>query len=74
MFYLSKAFDPVNHELPLNKLCHYGIRETDGRLLSSYITNRIRYVDLNKFISPFQQIEYGVPQDISRLATILNFY
>ena len=59
---LTKAFDTVNHELLLNKLEQYRIRETAHSLLSSYLTNRMQYIDLNKFNSSFQRIKYGVSQ------------
>ena len=49
MLDLTKSFDTVNHELLLNKLWHYGIHGTARKLLSSYLTNRMQYVDLNIF-------------------------
>ena len=37
---LSKAFDTVNHDIPLNKLEKYGIRSNMHQLLCSYLNNR----------------------------------
>ena len=54
MLDLIKAFDTVIRELLLNILWHYGIRGTAHKLLSSYLMNRMQYVDLNKFDSSFQ--------------------
>ena len=65
MLDLTKAFDTVNYELLLNKVWHHGTRGTAYKLLSPYLTNRKQYVDLNKFNSFFQRIEYGFPQELS---------
>ena len=59
---LTKAFDTVNHELFLNSLWHCPICETAHRLLSSYLTNRLYYVDLHKFNFSLQRIKYEVLQ------------
>ena len=40
---LSKAFDTLNHNILLNKLQHYGIRNQSLELCRSYLTNRKQY-------------------------------
>ena len=59
---LSKAFDTVNHSTLLYKLDHYGFRGPANKLLSSYLTNRKQYVEINGHKSSFKQITCGVPQ------------
>ena len=36
---LTKAFDTVNHEIPLHKLHHYGIRGQSNNLLHAFLKN-----------------------------------
>ena len=42
---LSKAFDTLDHTILLKKLKHYGIRDKSLDLLTSYLNNRIQYVN-----------------------------
>ena len=44
---LSTAFDVLDHEIILNKLNYYEIRETAFELLSSYLSNRKQYVEID---------------------------
>ena len=73
MLDLTTAFDIVNHNLLINKLWHYGIRETARRSLSSYLMNRIQYADLNKFNSSLTNRIRSFSRINSRSVTILNF-
>lgn len=57
-----KAFDCVNHETLLKKLCNYGVRGIALNLLQSYLCNRSQYVRTNNISSDTQVVKHGVPQ------------
>ena len=59
---LKKAFDTVCHQRLLLKLNHYGIRGVALELLSSYLNNRMQYVNINGTSSSCKYNTYGVPQ------------
>ena len=65
---LTKAFDCVNHNILLNKLYHYGIRDTWFSWFKSYLANRKQRVCLSPSIfdqetsSNWETIANGVPQ------------
>lgn len=58
----SRAFDCVNHELLLLKLCRWGIRGLPLELFKSYLNNRQQYVVINSTKSEKLSVEMGVPQ------------
>ena len=59
---LSKAFDTLDHEILLHKLCYYGLSETALKLMQNYLANRRQYVELNETCSNYQSLTTGVPQ------------
>lgn len=59
---LAKAFDTVDHELLLTKLCNIGIRGNALMLIKSYLSNRSQVVRINNKYSKEEQIKSGVPQ------------
>ena len=70
----SKAFDTVDHDILLEKLQHYGVRNNSLKWFSNYLTNRkqfIPYDQNNK--STIMKIICGVPQG-SILGPLLFFY
>ena len=59
---LKKAFDTVDHDILLEKLSHYGIKNTEHKWFSSYLGNRRQCCRVNGITSNFENITCGVPQ------------
>ena len=58
----KKAFDTVNHNILLDKLSHYGVREIENNWFKTYLTNRKQHVTVSGQTSDNALIEFGVPQ------------
>ena len=50
---LSKAFDTLDHDILLDKLSYYGVKETALSLFKSYLSNRKQYVEYLNTTSNF---------------------
>ena len=59
---LSKAFESLNHDILLNKLTYYGVKNSANDLLRSYLSNRKQYVQIDDISSSIVSINTGVPQ------------
>ena len=59
---LSKAFDMVNHNILLNKLSLYGIKNNSLKWFSSYISDRKQYIQTSVFKTTNLNVVCGVPQ------------
>ena len=59
---LSKAFDSVNHNILIEKLQHYGVRDLEIKWFLSYLENRKQYVSFGCSNSELLPISCGVPQ------------
>ena len=59
---LSKAFNTVDHSILIKKIEYYGIRGIAKNLVTSYLTNRRQYVQVNGSKSEYLPVTCGVPQ------------
>uniref|UniRef100_A0A3Q2ZQH6 Reverse transcriptase domain-containing protein n=1 Tax=Kryptolebias marmoratus TaxID=37003 RepID=A0A3Q2ZQH6_KRYMA len=59
---LKKAFDTIDHNILLEKLNKYGIRGPVLQWVSSYLSNRKQFVQINDIRSELCGITCGVPQ------------
>ena len=60
---LSKAFDTVDHKLLIRKCEIYGLRGQASSILTSYLSNRKQFVDINGETLSNLGVNCGVPQD-----------
>ena len=67
---MSKAFDTLNHEILLRKLVYYGVKGLANKLLQSYLSERLEYVEFERHISDKLPTTTGVPQ-VSILGPLL---
>lgn len=59
---LKKAFDTIDHEILIKKLYFYGIRGHTLNWLSSYLSKRNQFVEIDDITSNILEIVCGVPQ------------
>ena len=85
---LSKVFDTVDHNILLEKLHHYGIREVINKWFASYLKGRVQTTLVNNHISDKNETLCGVPQgsvlgpllfliyinDVCNCSKILDFF
>ena len=58
----QKAFDIVDHQIPLAKLNHSGIQGVPDDWFKSYLSNHNQYVSINRYESGLITLNCGVPQ------------
>ena len=59
---LKKAFDTVDHDILIVKLCHYGVAGKELDWFKLYMSNRKQCCKVNGHVSKLQDIKCGVPQ------------
>ena len=59
--YLKKAFDSVDHNILLRKLCCYGVSGNALQFLKSYLTDRTQRCYVNAVSSTKQYVSFGIP-------------
>ena len=59
---LSKAFDSLRHEILLDKLTYYGVTNPAKKLIESYLSNRMQFVQIGNKVSTMKPVLTGVPQ------------
>ena len=63
MLDLSAAFDTIDHDILLSRLCNvYGITGDTLDWFRSYLTGRIQRVVIEDYVSVDQELAFGVPQ------------
>ena len=59
---LTKCFDTIDHNLLTKKLERYGIKGSELRWFSNYLSDRTQAVQINNVMSDFKPLLTGVPQ------------
>ena len=75
MLDLSAAFDTVDHDIFLSRLCNvYGITGNALDWFRSYLTGRIQRVVIEDYVSVDQELDFGDPQGSVLGPTIYCMY
>ena len=59
---LSKAFDSLRHDILLDKLTYYGVTNLSKKLIKSYLSNRMQFVQIGNKVSTMKPVLTRVPQ------------
>ena len=71
---LSKAFDTINHKLPIARLYAYGFSTNALEVLLSYLQNTWQRFKINTNSSSWTQLLQGVPQGSVLGPILFNIY
>ena len=71
---LSKAFDPINHDLLIAKLKAYGFSKEALKFIKSYLKNQKQKVQINNKFSSERDVITGVPQGSIDGPLLLNLF
>ena len=53
---LSSAFDTIDHSILLLKLDHYGIINSENKLMESFLENQLQCVSIDSFNSEVKKV------------------
>ena len=67
---ITKAFDTIDHDIPLHKLDRYGIRGKSLKWIEFFLTDRKQCMENKKVFSDWRKIECVVPR-VSILGPLL---
>ena len=71
---LSKAFDTVTHQIPLNRIELAGIRGKALKVFRSYLQDRTQKVRIGETLSNVKTVEFGVPQGTVLRPALFSLY
>ena len=71
---LRNAFDTVNHEILLEKLESYGIKDTENTWFKFYLSNHLQYCSVDGKNSDYKINPTGIPQGSSLGLLLLLIY
>ena len=71
---LSKAFDTINHNLPLAKLKAYGFSHNALAFMLSHLKNRSHMVNINNNFGTWEEMIAGVPQGSILGSLLFNIF
>ena len=71
---MSKAFDPLSHNLVIKKLKAYGFTNQSLDLIRSFLNNRYSRVKLGSIRSEWSKLSRGCPQGSSFGPFLWNFF
>ena len=71
---LRKAFDVIHHDVLLQRLAQYGVRDKEYDWFKSYLSERFQFVSCNETESQQRKIAYGVPQGSVLGPTLFNIH
>ena len=70
----SKAFDTVNYIVLIQRLAELDMSKSFLRIITSYLSNRQQFVQINDKSSARLAVKYGVPQGSILGPVLFNLY
>lgn len=70
----KRAFETIDRDILINKLCNYGIQDTELNWFKSYLFDREQRTKVNNVTSNSIKTEFGVPQGSILGAILFTLY